>query len=299
MSKIAYIDLEFKDKVIDLKRHKQPTEIACAWFSNKKKLNFNHYQFDYHQQLDVVLRELKQIIKQMLEKYNFDTFVFWDSRQDLKILEEAKVDLIKLKIEDLQENIANLSDGNRLSLEVINKLFQLNNLLAQEVKNLKGVDVGKIKLHTAAGDATRIAIVHKKFIANPTNFLNTINKSNQKGVEKTKNKNQTKNSSSKTNNQKTTLKKSILQNLTLTPIQIQSIREGTLLLLALETLSEEERKLEEQMLTDNKSYQLVKKLQEKNYDVQGFTIELLKINRFLKVNFNLNIMDLYKIKIDR
>ncbi|WP_017295498.1 hypothetical protein [Geminocystis herdmanii] len=39
MSKIAYIDLEFKDKKIGDKIYKQPTEIGYSWFSNKKNLN--------------------------------------------------------------------------------------------------------------------------------------------------------------------------------------------------------------------------------------------------------------------
>ncbi|WP_017295497.1 hypothetical protein [Geminocystis herdmanii] len=51
------------------------------------------------------------------------------------------------------------------------------------------------------------------------------------------------------------------------------------------------------MLLKNKDYQLVKKLQDKNFDVRGFPTELLKINRFLQLNFNMTIQDLYSIEL--
>ena len=92
MVKIVYIDLEFKDKKIGEKIYKQPTEIGYAWFSNKKHLNFKHYQFDYNEKPELVLKLLKEVIEEAKNKYNFDTLIFWDNRQDIKIIAEAKVD---------------------------------------------------------------------------------------------------------------------------------------------------------------------------------------------------------------
>lgn len=39
----------------------------------------------------------------------------------------------------------------------------------------------------------------------------------------------------------------------------------------------------------------MKKLEENNYDLASFATELLIINKFLKINFNLTLNDLYKI----
>jgi hypothetical protein len=297
MSKIAYLDLEFKDKKVGDNIYKQPTEIGYAWFSNKKHLNVKHYQFDYNQEFELVLKQIKKIIEEAKKKYNFDTLIFWDNRQDIKILTETKIDLSKFKIEDIQENIANLTNHHRLSLQVIDKLFNLPQKLEKEVKYLTEEDKKLLKLHTALGDSARIAIIYKYLKENENEFINTIknyqklSESSNKKVEETIIKiNQ---ESMNIKKEKESLKKSILQNIPLTIEQIKGIKEGTLLLLGVETLSEENRQLEEKMLSNHKSYQLVKKLQEKNYDIRGFTTELLKINRFLKINFNLSIKDLY------
>lgn len=301
MSKIAYLDLEFKDKKVGDKIYKQPTEIGYAWFSNKKHLNVKHYQFDYNQESELVLKQLKQIIEEAKKKYNFDTLIFWDNRQDIKILTEAKIDLSKFKIEDIQEDIANLTNHHRLSLQVIDKLFNLPPKLEKEVKYLTEEDKKLLKLHTALGDSARIAIVYKDFKENETKFINTI-KIHQKLSDFTNK--QLEEATTEVNQkltnlkiEKESLKKSILQNIPLTIEQIKGIKEGTLLLLGIETLSEEETQLEEEMLSNHKSYQLVKKLQEKNYDIKGFTTELLKINRFLKINFDITIKDLYELNL--
>lgn len=156
-------------------------------------------------------------------------------------------------------------------------------------------------MHTALGDSARIAIIHKDLKENETKFINTI-----KTIQKLSTFTNIKIEEVTTEiNQKLTnlkieqvpIKKSILQNIPLTVEQIKGIKEGTLLLLGIETLSEEEKHLEEEMLSNHKSYQLVKKIQEKNYDVKGFTAELLKINRFLKINFNISIKDLFDLNL--
>lgn len=302
MSKIAYLDLEFKDKKIGETIYKQPTEIGYAWFSNKKHLNVKHYQFDYNQESELVLKQLKEIIEEAKKKYNFDTLIFWDNRQDIKILTEAKIDLSQFQIEDIQEDIANLTNHHRLSLEVIDKLFNLPQKLEKDVKYLTVEDKKLLKLHTALGDSARIAIVYQQLKENQTKFINTIkttqklsNFTNDNKEEATGKINQ---ELTNLKTEKESLKKSILQNIPLTIEQIKCIKEGTLLLLGIETLSEEERHLEEEMLSNHKSYQLVKKLQEKHYDVKGFTTELLKINRFLKINFNISTKDLYDLNLN-
>ncbi|WP_373481328.1 hypothetical protein [Geminocystis sp.] len=297
MVKIVYIDLEFKDKKIGEKIYKQPTEIGYAWFSNKKHLNFKHYQFDYNEKHELVLKLLKEVIEEAKNKYNFDTLIFWDNRQDIKIIAEAKVDLSKFKIEDIQEDIANLTNNHRLSLEVINKLFNLPQQLENELKHLSEEEKKLLKLHTALGDSTRIAIIHKNFKENQNKFINQIKTIQKISESSPKNSKVIKTKSSEKSVdlkiKQALLKKSILQNIPLKIEQIKGIKEGILLLLGMETLSEEERQLEEQILKEHKYYQLVKTLQEKNYDVRGFTGELLKINRFLKINFDLTIKDLY------
>lgn len=291
MSKIAYIDLEFKDKKIGDKIYKQPTEIGYSWFSNKKNLNSKYHDLDYNQDLELVLKKLKQIIIEITKKYNFDTLIFWDSRQDIKILTEAKVDVSKLTIEDLQENIATLTDNHRLSLQTVDKIFNLNYELAKETEYLKEEERKSLKIHTSIGDSSRIAILDKKLKENKDGFINLI-KVYLKDVNK-----DTKNlSTTEKRINKRLLKRSILQTIPLTQEHIKQLTEGILILLSLDNLSSEERELEEQMLLKNKDYQLVKKLQDKDFDVRGFPTELLKINRFLQLNFNMTIQDLYSIE---
>lgn len=300
-SKIAYIDLEFKDKKIGDKTYKQPTEIGYAWFSNQKKLNFNNYHLNYDEELELVLKQLKKIIEEAKKKYNFDTLIFWDSRQDIKILEQAKIELSRFKIEDLQENIATLTNGNRSSLQIIDTLLNLTEELTKETLHLKLNEQEKnsLKIHTALGDSSRIAIIDKKIKQNQIQFINTLKKQSSSINNTSKNEIETTQKSTPKKEDKELLKKSILQNIPLTEVQIKKLREGILILLSLETLSEKERELEEIMLKKNQDYLLVKKLQEKNYDVKGFPTELLKINRFLKINFNITIKDLYNIDFNK
>lgn len=296
MSKIAYIDLEFKDKKIGDKIYKQPTEIGYSWFSNKKNLNSKYHDFDYNQDVELVLKKLKQIIIEITKKYNFDTFIFWDSRQDIKILTEAKVDLSKLIIEDLQENIATLTNHYRLSLETVDKIFNLNDELTKETEYLKEEERKSLKIHTSIGDSSRIAILDKKLKEDKDKFINLI-KTYLEAVNKDKKSLRENNFSSIEVENKTLFKRSILQSIPLTSTNIKQLTEGVLIFLSLDHLSPEERELEEQMLLKNKDYQLVKKLQDKNFDVRGFPTELLKINRFLQLNFNMTIQDLYSIEL--
>lgn len=291
MSKIAYIDLEFKDKKIGDKIYKQPTEIGYSWFSNKKNLNSKYHDLDYNQDLELVLKKLKQIIIEITKKYNFDTLIFWDSRQDIKILTEAQVDVSKLTIEDLQENIATLTNSHRLSLQTVDKIFNLNYELAKETEYLKEEERKSLKIHTSIGDSSRIAILDKKLKENKDEFINLI-----KTYLEDVNKDTINLSTTEKGKNKKLLKRSILQTIPLTKQQIKQLTEGILILLSLDNLSSEERELEEQMLLKNKDYQLVKKLQDKNFDVRGFPTELLKINRFLQLNFNMTIQDLYSIE---
>ncbi|MTF38442.1 hypothetical protein WEU38_05695 [Cyanobacterium aponinum AL20118] len=287
MTKIAYLDLEFKDKKNGDNRYKQPTELAYAWFSNKKYLNFKTFHFDYNQDIKLVLSELKKVIIDATKKYNFDTLIFWDYRQDLKILEQAGIDLKVFQIEDLQKNIAEIVNNNRLSLVYADKLFNLSDELIKETNYLKKENRLPLKLHTAVGDATRIAIIHREFYKHKEKYIHLIQEylshsySENNPVEK--------------HYKKEGSKKSILQNIPLNLEQIKRIKEGILLLLSLDKLTEEEKQLEEDFIKKNKNYLLVKKLEENNYDLANFTTELLKINRFLNLNFNISLKDLYEI----
>lgn len=295
MTKIAYLDLEFKDKKDGDSRYKQPTELAYAWFSNKKKLNFRNFHFDYNHDIQLVLSELKKVVTEAKKKYNFDTFIFWDFRQDLKILEQAKIDLKAFQIEDLQQNIAEITNNNRLSLVVVDKLFNLGNELIKEIAYLKKEDRPPLKLHTAVGDASRIAIIHREFYTHKPKFINLIqkyfhlNNSDNEIVEI--------NNKKEVSNKKEVGKKSIVQNIPLNLEQIKRIKEGILLLLSLEKLTEEERQLEEEFVKKNNNYLLVKKLEQNNYDIAGFATELLRINKFLKINFNLTLNELYEMNL--
>lgn len=305
MTKIAYLDLEFKDKKDGDNRYKQPTELAYAWFSNKKKLNFKTFHFDYNQDIQLVLSELKKVVTEAKKKYNFDTFIFWDFRQDLKILEQAKIDLKAFTVEDLQQNIAEITNNNRLSLVSADKLFNLNDELVKEIAYLKKEDRLPLKLHTAVGDASRIAIIHREFYTYKAKFIELIqtyfsqNNSENNPVEinhpfQDEN---LKNNITNINDSTSVIKKSILQNIPLNFEQIKRIKEGILLVLTLDKLTGEERQLEEEFVKKNKNYQLVKKLEENHYDLTGFTTELLRINRFLRINFNISLKDLYEMDL--
>jgi len=287
MTKIAYLDLEFKDKKNGDNRYKQPTELAYAWFSNKKYLNFQTFHFDYNQDIKLVLSELKKVIIDATKKYNFDTLIFWDYRQDLKILEQAGIDLKVFQIEDLQKNIAEIVNNNRLSLVYADKLFNLSDELIKETNYLKKENRLPLKLHTAVGDATRIAIIHREFYKHKEKYIHLIQEYfNHSYLE---------NNPVEKYYKKEGSKKSILQNIPLNLEQIKRIKEGILLLLSLDKLTEEEKQLEEDLIKKNKNYQLVKRLEENNYDLANFTTELLKINRFLNLNFNISLKDLYEI----
>ncbi|MGI0482658.1 hypothetical protein ACN4EE_17970 [Geminocystis sp. CENA526] len=292
-NKIACIDLEFKDKKIGDKIYKQPTEIGYSWFSNQKKLNCKHHIFDYNHDIELVFKELREIIIEISQKYNFNTLLFWDSRQDIKILNQAKVELNQFTIEDLQENIATLTNNHRLSLEVVDTIFNLENELLKEAIFLKEDEKKLLKIHTALGDSGRIAILSKKLIENETQLITTIknyfNQVNNSQINSL--------ISEKEPTKNNILKRSILQTIPLTHNQIKQLNEGILILLSLDHLSPEERDLEERMLVKNKNYQLVKKLQKNNFDVRGFPTELLKINRFLQLNFHLTVDDLYSIEL--
>lgn len=291
MTKIAYLDLEFKDKKEGNNRYKQPTELAYAWFSNKKYLNFQNFHFDYNQDIQLVLGDLKKVITEAKKKYNFDTLIFWDFRQDLKILEQAEIDLKAFAIEDLQQTIAEITNKGRLSLVVADKLFKLSDELVKETNYLKNKDHLPLKLHTAVGDASRIAIIHREFSTNKPKFINLI--------QEYFNLNNSDNETVEIHEQKEASKKSILQNIPLNLEQIKRIKEGILLWLSLEKLTEEERQLEEEFVKKNKNYLLVKKLEENNYDLAGFATELLRINKFLKINFDLSLNDLYEINLPK
>lgn len=219
-TKIAYLDLEFKEKKDGDKKYKQPTELAYAWFSNKKKLNFKTFHFDYNQEIQLVLSELKKVITEAKKKYNFDTLIFWDFRQDLKILEQAQIDLKEFTIEDLQQNIAEITKKNRLSLVTADKLFNLSHELVKEIAYLKKEELIPLKLHTAVGDASRIAIIHREFYTHKPKFINLIqeyfkvNHSDNEVVEI--------NHQKPVSNQKEVPKKSILQNI---PLNLEKIRK--------------------------------------------------------------------------
>lgn len=250
-------------------------------------MNFKTFHFDYNQDIKLVLSELKKVIIDATKKYNFDTLIFWDYRQDLKILEQAGIDLKVFQIEDLQKNIAEIVNNNRLSLVYADKLFNLSDELIKETNYLKKENSLPLKLHTAVGDATRIAIIHREFYKHKEKYIHLIQEylshsySENNPVEKYY--------------KKEGSKKSILQNIPLNLEQIKRIKEGILLLLSLDKLTEEEKQLEEDFIKKNKNYLLVKKLEENNYDLANFTTELLKINRFLNLNFNISLKDLYEI----
>lgn len=305
MTKIAYLDLEFKDKQDGDKRYKQPTELAYAWFSNKKKLNFKTFHFDYNHDIQLVLSELKKVITEAKKKYNFDTFIFWDFRQDLKILEQAKIDLKAFTIHDLQQNIAEITNNNRLSLVSADKLFNLNDELVKEIAHLKKEDRLPLKLHTAVGDASRIAIIHREFYTYKAKFIELIQayfrqhdlENNAVEINNQFIDSNLKNNIPPISDKTGIIKKSILQNIPLNLEQIKRIKEGILLLLSLEKLTEEERQLEEEFVKKNKNYQLVKKLEENNYDLAGFATELLRVNKFLKINFNISLSELYNLNL--
>lgn len=297
MGKIAYLDLEFKDKKERETSYKQPTEFAYAWFSNKKKLNFKTFHFEYEQDIQSVFTELRKAFNEAKKKYNFDTLVFWDSRQDLKVFAQAKVNTDAFQIDDLQQNIAEKTKNHRLSLLSADKLFNLNQQLIQETKYLKVQDCLPLKLHTAVGDATRIALIHREFEQNQEKFIKIVQNhlsSNSSEINLVALENKREEIAQK----KQVYRKSILQNITLDLEKIKRIKEGILLLLSLEQLTEEERQIEEEIVKTNKNYQLVKKLQENNYDVAGFTTELLRINRFLSINFKISLKQLYELNLD-
>ncbi|WP_330203642.1 hypothetical protein [Cyanobacterium sp. Dongsha4] len=291
MTKIAYLDLEFKDKQDGDNRYKQPTELAYAWFSNKKYLNFKTFHFDYNQDIKLVLSELKKVIIDATKKYNFDTLIFWDYRQDLKILEQAGIDLKVFQIEDLQKNIAEIVNNNRLSLVYADKLFNLSDELIKETNYLKKENRLPLKLHTAVGDATRIAIIHREFYKQKEKYIHLIQEYFSHS--------ESENNPTEKHPKKEESKKSILQNVPLNLEQIKRIKEGILLLLSLDKLTEEEKQLEEDFIKKNKNYRLVKKLEENNYDLANFATELLKINRFLNLNFNISLKDLYEMDLSQ
>ncbi|AFZ53554.1 hypothetical protein [Cyanobacterium aponinum] len=159
--------------------------------------------------------------------------------------------------------------------------------MIKETNYLKKENRLPLKLHTAVGDATRIAIIHREFYKHKEKYIHLIQEYLSHSY--------LENNPVEKYYKKEGSKKSILQNIPLNLEQIKRIKEGILLLLSLDKLTEEEKQLEEDFIKKNKNYLLVKKLEENNYYLANFTTELLKINRFLNLNFNISLKDLYEI----
>ncbi|WPF87538.1 hypothetical protein WEU38_12015 [Cyanobacterium aponinum AL20118] len=149
---IGYIDFEFTPKA---NGQLQPTELGIAWWQNQfLKCQLASFSRN-HKREDVHLR-IRDILSSLYENGHIDTLVFWDKTQDTKILQQSGVDLSLYTIIDLQDRVG------KIALKDTADLFNINSdTLQQYILPTQKDEVKKLSVHSAIGDALRVALIYK------------------------------------------------------------------------------------------------------------------------------------------
>lgn len=149
---IGYIDFEFTSEANGLLR---PSELGIAWWQNQylkcQLSNFNRT----HKHEDVS-NGVKQVLSSLYNSNKLDTLVFWGKQNDVKILQQSGVDLSLYTIIDLQDKVG------KIALKDTADLFNINSdTLQQYILPTQKDEVKKLSVHSAIGDALRVALIYK------------------------------------------------------------------------------------------------------------------------------------------
>ncbi|WP_069791707.1 hypothetical protein A5482_015245 (plasmid) [Cyanobacterium sp. IPPAS B-1200] len=178
---IGYLDFEFTREGNGQFR---PTELGLAWWGDQY-LCFRSLTFAPN----IKLQEVRaNILKTISPFKKMKTLVFWDKTHDKQILNDCGLNLSNYSLIDLQDELG------KVALKDISEQFNVNSetilqYLPPHVRNKI-----KLSIHSAIGDALRIALLHKLFIENPSiKTTTTTTKNKTTATTKVKNDNKAKN----------------------------------------------------------------------------------------------------------
>lgn len=160
ISKVGYIDFEFTREGGGQLR---PTELGLTWWKSVQHLDCIYQSYPRTKKLAQVRKDIVQAIAQS----PVNTLVFWDRTQDSEILKQSGLNLRKYNLIDLQFELG------KTTLKSVSEQHHINCQTIKPYLLPKHQGKFKVKLHSATGDALRVALLHRLYVEQSDNNQTT------------------------------------------------------------------------------------------------------------------------------